>query len=92
MKCYKCQNEIHKNESLFQGSFLSEEIEEKMRTNHKSPIYNFCLNCISILTNKFHYQPERSKREDACQHEWGSENRSDSDNPTFTCNKCDAVL
>lgn len=38
------------------------------------------------------YQPERSKREDTCDHEWGSENLSDSDNPTFSCDKCGAVL
>lgn len=38
------------------------------------------------------YQPERSKREDACKHEWGSEEKCDSNNPYYKCNKCDAVL
>lgn len=38
------------------------------------------------------YQPERSKREDTCKHEWGSEEFSDSSKSFYKCNKCDAVL
>ena len=35
---------------------------------------------------------ERCSFLNPCKHEWGSENLSDSDNPTFDCDKCGAVV
>lgn len=33
-------------------------------------------------------QPERSKREDSCKHQFGSEQMCDSSDPYYICSKC----
>jgi hypothetical protein len=56
------------------------------------PRFFICNTCYWPMIKSLKDQPERSKREDTCNHEWGSENLSDSARPFYSCNKCDAVL
>jgi hypothetical protein len=51
-----------------------------------TPDHLMCEKCDSTYT--IPYQPERSKREDSCKHEWGSEELYDSSDSFYKCNKC----
>lgn len=96
MKCYICEREIGKKDSLFSGSLFSEENNDGNRSNHKSPSYIFCVCCLFSITNKFHIQPERSKREDLeCIHKNDTKEYRDKKGYCFDplCKTCkDAVL